>query len=76
MISITVIAMAILGGGDGTRGPLLGTVFLCLLSELLWANAPLLYMIILGVVLIVFVLLVPDGIVGLLERRRRAAGTP
>ena len=76
MISITVIAMAILGGGDGTRGPLLGVIFLCLLSELLWANAPLLYMIILGTVLIVFVLLVPDGIVGLLERRRRAAGTP
>lgn len=76
MISITVIAMAILGGGDGTRGPLLGAIFLCLLSELLWANAPLLYMIILGVVLIVFVLLVPDGIVGLLERRQRAAGTP
>ena len=76
MISITVIAMAILGGGDGTRGPLLGAIFLCLLSELLWAHAPLLYMIILGAVLIVFVLLVPDGIVGLLERRRRAAPAP
>lgn len=76
MISITVIAMAILGGGDGTRGALLGAIFLCLLSELLWAHAPLLYMIILGAVLIVFVLLVPDGIVGLLERRRRAAPAP
>ena len=76
MISITVIAMAILGGGDGTRGALFGAIFLCLLSELLWAHAPLLYMIILGAVLIVFVLLVPDGIVGLLERRRRAAPAP
>jgi len=79
MISVTVIAMAILGGGDNAKGPLLGVVFLCLLSELLWANAPLLYMIILGLVLITFVLLVPDGLVGLLGSRRRAAaavGTP
>lgn len=78
MISITVIAMAILGGGDNAKGPLLGVIFLCLLSELLWANAPLLYMIILGLVLITFVLLVPDGLVGLLARRRApaAAATP
>ena len=41
------------------------------LSELLWAQAPLLYMIILGVVLIVFVLLVPDGLTGLLGQRAR-----
>ena len=71
MISITVIAMAILGGGDNARGPLLGVLFLTALSELLWAQAPLLYMIILGVVLIVFVLLVPDGLTGLLGQRAR-----
>lgn len=76
MISITVIAMAILGGGDDSRGPLLGVLFLAILSELLWAQAPLLYMIVLGAILIVFVLLIPGGIVGLLEKReqrRRAA---
>lgn len=75
MISITVIAMAILGGGDDSRGPLLGVLFLAILSELLWAQAPLLYMIVLGAILIVFVLLIPGGIVGLLEKheqRRRA----
>lgn len=75
MISITVIAMALLGGGDDAKGPLLGTVFLCALSELLWAKAPLLYMVILGSVLIVFVLLVPDGLLGLFERLRRAGAT-
>jgi branched-chain amino acid transport system permease protein len=69
MISVTVIAMAILGGGDNARGPLLGVLFLSLLSELLWANAPLLYMVILGLVLIVFVLVLPQGIMGLLERK-------
>jgi branched-chain amino acid transport system permease protein len=70
MISITVIAMAILGGGDNAKGPLLGVLFLTALSELLWAQAPLLYMIILGLVLIVFVLLVPDGLLGIFGRRR------
>ena len=70
MISVTVIAMAILGGGDNARGPLLGVIFLSVLSELLWANAPLLYMVILGAILIVFVLLVPHGLLGLLERRK------
>lgn len=65
MISITVIAMAILGGGDSAKGPVLGVVFLFVLQELLWANAPLLYMIILGAILITFVVLLPDGLVGL-----------
>ena len=74
MISVTVIAMAILGGGDNARGPLLGVIFLAVLSELLWANAPLLYMVILGAILIVFVLLVPHGLLGLLERRSGSPG--
>ena len=71
MLSVTVIAMAVLGGGDDTRGPLLGVVFLALLSEFLWARAPLLYMILLGVILFVFVLLVPQGLVGLFDRKSR-----
>ena len=73
MISITVIAMAILGGGDDAKGPLLGVLFLTVLAELLWAQAPLLYMIILGVVLVVFVLLVPDGLLGIWQRWRSPA---
>ncbi|MFO1217151.1 MAG: branched-chain amino acid ABC transporter permease [Burkholderiaceae bacterium] len=73
MISITVIAMALLGGGDNARGPLLGVLFLTVLAEALWAQAPLLYMLVLGAVLIVFVLLVPDGLMGLAQRRRALA---
>lgn len=79
MISVTVIAMALLGGGDGVKGPVLGVLFLGLLSELLWAHAPLLYMIILGSILFVFVLFVPGGVVGLfdaLKARRGAAQEP
>jgi branched-chain amino acid transport system permease protein len=74
MISFSMIAMTIIGGSDDLRGPILGAVLLTALSELLWANAPQLYMIILGVLLVVFVRLLPEGIGGLLTRgiRRRA----
>jgi branched-chain amino acid transport system permease protein len=72
MISVTVIAMALLGGGDDARGPLMGVLFLAILSELLWATAPLAYMIILGAILVVFVLVLPNGIMGWVDRRRPA----
>jgi len=74
MVSVTIIAMAMIGGGDDAKGPLLGVLFLSLLSELLWANAPQIYMIILGAVLIVFVLLLPGGMQAWLAQRRRGTG--
>ena len=52
MVSVTVIAMALIGGGDDARGPLLGVLFLCLSPSCSGSNAPLLYMIILGAVLV------------------------
>jgi branched-chain amino acid transport system permease protein len=54
-------------------GPLLGSLFLVLLSELLWTRAPEIYMIILGVLLIAFVLFVPEGLFGRLQRYLRSA---
>ena len=68
-ISFTVVTMAMIGGSDRARGPLMGALFLVLLSELLWANLAELYMIILGLLLIGFVLFAPSGIDGLLRRR-------
>jgi branched-chain amino acid transport system permease protein len=71
VVSFTVVTIAVIGGADDARGPLFGAVFLTLLSELLWANAPQVYMILLGVMLIVFVLFVPRGIFTWLAERRR-----
>lgn len=76
MISVTVIAMALLGGGDNARGPLLGAVFLTVLSEVLWVQAPTVYLLLLGFILVVFVLRVPNGLYGWLQEishRRSAA---
>ncbi len=73
--SFTIVSIAIIGGGDDVPGPLYGACFLVLLQELLWANWPEIYMILLGALLIGFVLGAPDGIQGriALLRRRLAA---
>jgi len=75
VISFTIVTMAVVGGSDDVKGPLLGAAGFVLLSELLWANAPQVYMILLGLLLIVFVLFMPEGLSGKLfpPRRRGAA---
>jgi branched-chain amino acid transport system permease protein len=68
--SFTIVTMAILGGSDDVPGPILGAAFLILLSELLLTTAPEAYMIVLGLLLVVFVLGAPDGIQGRLAALR------
>lgn len=72
MISFSMIAMAVIGGSDDLRGPVVGAACFVFLSEMLWANAPQLYMIILGLLLVIFVLFVPEGLCGRLFRSRGA----
>ncbi len=69
--SFTIVSMAIIGGGDDVPGPLYGACFLVLLQQLLWANWPEIYMILLGAVLVGFVLGAPDGIRGGIVTLRR-----
>ncbi|MGH7002336.1 MAG: branched-chain amino acid ABC transporter permease [Alphaproteobacteria bacterium] len=71
IISFSIVTMAVVGGSDDAKGPLLGAAGFVLLSELLWANAPQVYMILLGLLLIVFVLFMPEGLSGRLFARRR-----
>ncbi|WP_162572064.1 branched-chain amino acid ABC transporter permease [Variovorax sp. SRS16] len=68
MISFTMIAMTIIGGGDSLKGPVLGAIGLTLLQEVLWVNLPELYTVILGILLALFVLFVPGGLSGWLSR--------
>lgn len=75
-ISLTIITICIAGGSDSPWGPVLGAVFLQLMSEWLSESAPQLYLIILGSVLVLFVLCMPDGLAGQwggLKRRLRPA---
>lgn len=68
MISFSMIAMTIIGGSDDLRGPVLGAVLLTVLSELLWDVAPEGYMVILGILLLIFVRFLPEGLSGLLRK--------
>jgi len=74
MTSFTMIAMVIIGGGDSLKGPVLGAIGLTLLQEVLWANFPELYTVLLGVLLTLFVLFVPGGLSGWWSRRAGGAG--
>ncbi len=71
VISFSIVTMAVVGGSSDARGPLLGAAAFVLISELLWARAPQLYLILIGALLIGFVLFVPDGIAGRIFRARR-----
>lgn len=68
VISFTIVTMALVGGTETVRGPLLGALGFTLLSEALWSNLPQLYMIVLGLTLIAFILFVPRGLSGLVDR--------
>jgi branched-chain amino acid transport system permease protein len=64
-VSLTMICIAVIGGGNTPATAILGSLFLVGLSETLWVRFPLLYMIILGGLLVTFVLAVPEGLLGL-----------
>jgi branched-chain amino acid transport system permease protein len=71
LISFNIVLMAMIGGSDDARGPLLGALIFMGLSELLWARAPQVYMIVLGMLLIIFVLFAPQGLAKLLFGKTR-----
>ncbi len=67
MISFQVVIMALLGGAGALFGPALGAIPLVLLFEVLTANFPNAFSILLGVAFILIVYCVPRGVIGLLE---------
>ncbi|HET8532857.1 MAG TPA: branched-chain amino acid ABC transporter permease [Methylomirabilota bacterium] len=69
LVSFQTVIMALLGGPATVAGPVLGAVFLGLMSEILLVKFRYLYMLSLGLVLIVVVLALPGGLAGLLRRR-------
>jgi branched-chain amino acid transport system permease protein len=75
VVSFTIVTMAMIGGRDNASGPLVGAIFLAIVSELLWANWPQVYMIVLGALLVSFVLFARDGLVGLFLQKRKAGAT-
>jgi branched-chain amino acid transport system permease protein len=67
-ISFQVVIMALLGGAGSLFGPLLGVIPLVLLFEVLGAALPNHSSIVLGLIFILIVMALPDGVIGLVAR--------
>jgi branched-chain amino acid transport system permease protein len=73
LVSFQVVIMALLGGADKVWGPLLGVIPLVLIFEVINANFPNHFAIVLGLVFIVIVYFLPGGVAGLADRWRAGA---
>ena len=71
LLSFEVVIMALLGGAGSLFGPLLGAVPLVLLFEVLTANFPNYFSILLGIVFILIVYMLPRGVIGLFPAQPR-----
>ena len=76
MLSFEVVIMALLGGAASLFGPLLGVVPLVLLFEVLSANFPTHFSILLGIVFVLIVYVIPRGVIGLIPARVPAVRAP
>jgi branched-chain amino acid transport system permease protein len=68
MVSFQVVIMALLGGAGSLFGPLLGVAPLVFLFEILSANFPNYFSILLGLVFIIVVYFLPHGVIGFLQK--------
>ena len=67
--------MAIFGGMGQLFGPVLGAVIFAYLEETLITKFPYYYMLMFGIILVVSVLYLPNGLIGLIQKwRARAMG--
>ncbi len=64
LLSFEVVVIAILGGSGDALGPILGSLLISTLSEVLSTSYPFQYEIILGAILIIIVLAAPRGLSG------------
>lgn len=67
-VSIELIIMSLLGGAGTVFGPLIGATIIILGGEYFWTQFPLLHQAILGVLIVVVVLFLPEGIVGFFSK--------
>ena len=73
--SFTPVLMAIFGGSGPLFGPVLGAIIFAYLEQILITKFPYYYMLIFGIVMVVSVAYLPDGLAGLFQKwRSRSIG--
>ncbi len=68
LFSFMPVLMAIFGGMGQLYGPILGAAIFTYLEEFLITRFPYYYMLIFGLILVVAILFLPDGLVGLIQK--------
>jgi len=68
LISFMPVLMAIFGGIRPLYGPIIGAAIFTYLEEFLITRFPYYYMLIFGIIMVVAILYMPDGLVGLAQR--------
>jgi branched-chain amino acid transport system permease protein len=68
-VELTTIAIVLLGGMGTVLGPLVGAILLSVVSELLWASYPEIYLSVIGAAILLAVLYAPRGVVNAGMRR-------
>ncbi|HET7875459.1 MAG TPA: branched-chain amino acid ABC transporter permease [Methylomirabilota bacterium] len=69
LTTITMIVMALFGGKGTIWGPVLGAVLLFTFQELVWARFIYLHQLLFGAIIVAVVLLMPRGILGVLQQK-------
>lgn len=76
LISFMPVLMAIFGGMGQLYGPIIGSAIFTYLEEFLITRFPYYYMLIFGIIMVVAILYMPEGLVGLIQRLwKRIPGT-
>jgi branched-chain amino acid transport system permease protein len=70
-LNIQFVMAGLMGGLGSVVGPLLGAAALQLFSELIWSHFLQIHLAVLGLLIILVVLFLPNGLVSLFSRRRK-----
>jgi branched-chain amino acid transport system permease protein len=73
--TITMIVMVLFGGKGTVWGPVLGAVTLFVLQEMVWARFIYLHQLLFGAIIVAVVLLMPRGVLGILQIKYRLPRT-
>jgi branched-chain amino acid transport system permease protein len=68
LISFLPVLMAIFGGMGQLYGPIIGAAIFAYLDEILITKFPYHYMLIFGIIMVIAILYMPDGLVGLIQK--------
>jgi len=71
LLSFMPVLMAIFGGMGQLYGPILGAAIFTYLEEFLITRFPYYYMLIFGIIMVISILYLPNGLVGLIQKWRK-----